>query len=114
MKFTKRTGYKFDRGDVKGFAYNTKEQFSRMSVALFTCNGAHPKMKSLDSDRLYFLIRGSGEFIINKKIIKVKTNEVVIIPKNTSNSYRGNMKCLLVHSPAFNRKNEIRFDNNIN
>lgn len=109
MKFALKTGLKFDRGSVKGVAYNTKEQFPRMSAAVFTVKGKHPKMKSMNSDRLYFIIKGQGAFEINGKKLKVAKDDVVIVPKNTPYHYWGKMKCFLVHSPAFDRKKEIRY-----
>lgn len=110
MKFTKKTGYIFDRGDVKGFSFNTKNQFPRMSAAYFVCKGKHPKMKSINSDRLYFVIKGNGIFHMNKKIIPVHEMEIFIAPKNTPYSYEGKMECLLVHSPAFDKEKEIRYN----
>ncbi|OIN89542.1 hypothetical protein AUJ59_01265 [Candidatus Beckwithbacteria bacterium CG1_02_47_37] len=110
LKFTKTTGYKFDRGDIKGFSFNTKEQFSHMSAAWFECNGKHPKMKSFNSDRLYFILQGKGEFIVNNQSVTVKQKEVIIIPKNTPYNYKGKFTCFLVHCPAFDRKQEIRYN----
>lgn len=111
MKFSQHTGYSFDRGDVKGFSYNTKEQFPRMSAAYFVCKGKHPKMKSTNSDRLYLVLKGEGKFFIKSKVLSVKQNEIIIIPKNTPYCYQGEMECFLVHSPAFDRKKEVRYEN---
>lgn len=111
MKFSKNTGYSFDRGDVKGFSFNTKDQFPRMSAAHFTCKGKHPKMKSINSDRLYLVLKGEGKFFIDGKTISIKEKEIIIIPKNTIYSYQGNMECFLVHAPAFDRSKEIRYEN---
>ena len=110
MKFTVKTGYKFDRGDIKGFSYNTKDQFSRMSAAFFTCNGKHPKMRAINSDRLYLILKGRGHFNINDKKIMVKEKEVIVVPKNTPYSYEGKMECFLVHSPAFDKSQEVRYE----
>lgn len=110
LKFTQKTGYKFDRGDVKGLAFNTKKQFPKLSAAIFAVKGKHPRMKSINSDRLYFVLKGVGKFIINNKPVSVKQNNVIIIPKNTPYSYEGQMKCFLVHSPAFDRTKEIRYN----
>jgi mannose-6-phosphate isomerase-like protein (cupin superfamily) len=112
MKFNKTTGYEFDRGDVKGFSFNTKDQFARMSAALFTCHGKHPDMKNSSSDRVYFVIEGRGEFNIDGEKFIVNKEEIIIVPKNTRYSYKGDMKCLLVNSPAFDREKEIIFNKN--
>lgn len=109
MKFTKKTGYKFDRGAVKGFSFNTKEQFARMSAAWFRVNGDSKPIKSLNSDRLYFVLHGKGIFIIGDQKIQIKRKEIMIVPKNTKYSYFGNMECLLVNSPAFDKTKELRW-----
>lgn len=110
MKFTLKKGSNFDRGDIKGTAFNTKEQFSRMSAAIFSVKGKHPKMKSLNSDRLYFVIQGRGLFNINNQQVQVNKNDVIIIPRNIPYSYQGVMKCFLVHAPAFDREKEVKLE----
>jgi len=110
MKFSQNSGYKFDRGDVKGFSFNTKEQFPRMSAAYFVCKGKHSKMKSINSDRLYFVLKGNATFFIKDKVVSAKEKEIIIVPRNTPYSYEGNMECFLVHSPAFDRKKEVRYN----
>lgn len=110
MKFSPQDGSKFDRGDIKGINY-TGDKFARMSAAIINVEGKHPKMKSVNSDRLYFILQGKGVFIINDQETNVKTQDVIIVPKNTPYSYSGTMQCFLVHSPAFDRKKEVRYDN---
>jgi mannose-6-phosphate isomerase-like protein (cupin superfamily) len=107
FKFTLEDGYDFDRDDVKGHAYLTNNEFKRMSAAVFTCNGKTKKMKSLNNDRLYIIVEGNGVFTIKNLSIDVHKNDIVIVPKNTIYNYCGVMKCFLVHSPAFNKGEEI-------
>ncbi len=95
MKFTLHDGYEFDRGTVKGHAYLTHSDFARMSAAFFTCRGKTPKMKSLNSNRLYVVTEGDGVFHIG------------IVPKNTWYCHEGTMKCFVIHSPAFDKKKEL-------
>lgn len=107
MKFTLRDGYDFDRGVVKGHAYLTHKDFTRMSAAVFECKGETTRMKSINSDRLYIVVKGNGVFRIGKKRERVKGMDIVIVPKNTWYSYEGEMQCFLIHSPAFDKTKEI-------
>jgi len=88
--------------------YNTKKDFERASTALLSVNGFHGRTKNKTNDRIYYVIEGVGEFIIEDKTISVKSTDVVIIPKNTLYDFKGNMKLFLVHTPAFDRENEVK------
>lgn len=107
MRFSLQTGYDFDRGSVIGHNF-TGDSFPRLSAAIFTLHGSCQKMKSLNSDRLYYVLKGKAIFIINNKRQLVKAGELVIIPMDTPYSYTGNMECFLVHSPAFDKTKEIK------
>ena len=107
MKYTLKTGYDFNRGVVVGHNF-MGDTFPRMSAAIFTLHGSCQKMKSLNSDRLYYVINGTATFTIKSKKQLVKSGELVIIPMNTPYSYAGDMECFLVHSPAFDKTKEIK------
>jgi mannose-6-phosphate isomerase-like protein (cupin superfamily) len=55
---------------------------------------------------VYYVISGSGTFILKGKKIKVRKTDVVIVPKNTPYDYSGRMELFLVHLPAYNQKYE--------
>jgi len=59
---------------------------------------------------LYFVINGKGKFTIEKEVVSVEMNDVIIIPKNTPYDFQGNMRLLLVNSPAFDRKADKRLE----
>lgn len=80
---------------------------SNYSVALIKINGKHGKMKSLKEDRIYFIIKGKGNFIIENKEYEVNVNDLVFIPKNTNYDIIGKIKYILFCSPEFNPKNDI-------
>ncbi len=81
MKFLFRVAKKFGWGGLKGWAYSSKENFPNASAAYFEVTGSHGKVKTTKSDRVYFVLGGKGEFIINGRGILVKKSDVVIIPK---------------------------------
>jgi len=111
MKFTLKNSYKFSWEGLKGWAYNSKEDFENASAAYFEVSGSHGKIKTTHSDRIYFVIDGKGEFEIGGKIIPVKKSDVIIVPKNTPYDYRskeGVLKLFLVHTPAFDPDYEVK------
>jgi mannose-6-phosphate isomerase-like protein (cupin superfamily) len=113
LKFKLKNAYKFGWKGLKGLAYNSKGDFKRASAALFEVTGRHGKIKSLASDRIYLILSGKGEFIINGKKVSVEKNDVIIVPKNTPYDYRtvkGKLRLFLVHTPAFNDKKEVKLE----
>jgi len=110
MKFTLDKALEFGWDGLKAWAYNSKEDFSRASAAYFEVTGSHGKTKTSKSDRIYLVLEGQGEFIINDKAISVQKSDVIIVPKNTPYDYKatkGTLKLFLVHSPAFDPDAEV-------
>ena len=113
MKFKLKDAHQFGWEGLKGFAYNSKEDFERASAAIFEVTGKHGKVKSLISDRIYLVLEGKGEFIINEEVLPVEKDDVIIVPKNTPYNYRaieGKLKLFLVHTPAFDEQFEKRLE----
>jgi mannose-6-phosphate isomerase-like protein (cupin superfamily) len=108
MKFTKNGASKFGWKGLSAIAYNSKEQFKDASVAYFKVSGSHGKVKTKLSNRVYYVLSGSGIFIFNRKKIKVRKTDVIIVPKNTPYDYKGKMELLLVHTPAYDERYEIK------
>lgn len=113
LKFKLKKAYKFGWKGLKGLSYSSKEDFKRASAAIFEVTGRHGKIKSLVSDRVYLILEGKGEFIINGKIVPVEKNDVIIVPKNTPYDYKtvkGKLKLFLVHTPAFDASKEVKLE----
>ncbi len=110
LRFKLKNASRFSWEGLKGWAYNTKEDFSRMSVAFIEVTGRHGKIKNTASDRGYIIIEGSGKFIIDDEEVYVEKFDVIIIPKNTPYDYKGNMKLFLVDSPAFDADNDVKME----
>ena len=110
MKFEQKDAKKIDRKELKGWQYNTKEDFKNASAFYFEIDGTHGKVKSTLNDRVYFIIGGEGEFVIDGKVIPVKKFDVIIVPKNTPYSYKGKLKAFLVHTPAFDPAFDVKLE----
>jgi len=113
MKFTLKDAKKFGWEGLEGWAYNSKEDFSNASGAYFKVTGRHGKIKTTESDRIYFVVDGEGEFIIDNEVVPVEKTDVVIVPKNTPYDYRaknGVLELFLVHTPAFAPGSEVKLE----
>lgn len=113
MKFVLKNAFKFGWEGLEGWAYNSKDNFSNASAAYFEVTGSHGKVKTTKSDRIYFVLEGQGEFIIDGKIVPVEKTDVVIVPKNAPYDYKavkGTLKLFLVHCPAFDPQADVKLE----
>lgn len=113
MKFTLKKATKFEWEGLKGWAYNSRQDFANASGVYFEVTGSHGKFKTTLSDRVYFVVEGKSEFIINDKVIPVEKHNMIIVPKNTPYDYRtksGALKLFLVHVPAYDEKHEVHLE----
>jgi mannose-6-phosphate isomerase-like protein (cupin superfamily) len=92
---------------LKGYAFSSKEDFERASAAYFEVEERHGMVRNLISDRIYFVLDGMGDFIIDNEKVAVQKGDVIIVPRNTNYDYQGKLKLFLVHSPAYDPKNDI-------
>ncbi len=113
LKFKLKDAKHFGWEGLKGWEFNSKEDFERTSAAMFEVTGKHGKVKSLASDRVYLILGGKGKFIINEEVVLVEKNDVIIVPKNTPYDYKttkGKLRLFLVHAPAFDNTKEIKLE----
>ena len=111
MKFELKNAREFICAEgIKGFEYNTEKDFENASVVFAEVTARHGKIKNVKCDRVYIVIDGKGEFIINDEVIPVEKNDVIIIPKNTPYDYQGKMKIFLVDTPAFDRDADVNLE----
>ena len=80
---------------------------SNFSGALIEIDGHHGKIKCTNEDRIYFIIKGNGKFIIDDKEESVSENDLVFIPKNIPYDIFGKLQYFLICSPEFNPKDDI-------
>ena len=110
MKFRLEDAREFGFQGIKGYEYNTKEEFPNASVVFAEVSGRHGKIKNVKSDRIYIIVEGKGEFVINEMRIPVKEKDVIIVPKNTPYDYKGRMKIFLVDTPSYEKGADIKLE----
>lgn len=66
------------------------------------------------SNRVHYVLDGTGEFIIDDEVLQGKATDMVIVPKNTPYDYQATnnstLKLFLVHPPAFDQKYEVELE----
>ncbi len=113
-KFELKDAYDFGWKGLKGKAYNDASNFKDASVSQFEVTGRHGKVKSLVSNRIYLVLEGEGEFIINEQIIPVKATDVIVVPKDTPYDYKAKkgktLKLFMIHTPAWDSDKEVKLE----
>ncbi len=115
--------YSFEEAKVTGrppeiemHAYNTKEDFDRASVGIVESRGRHGRIKQPVSDRTYLILEGEGSFYFggeeeqHEETVRVKKDDVLLIPKGTVYDYEGHMRLFLTHSPAYKPDSDVHYD----
>ena len=101
---------KVTRGEGNYFIdnYLTKDKSPNISVAVSHLNGKICNTRNIESDRVYYFINADAKFKINNEDVNVKDGDVLYIEKNTSYSMEGSFDAVLINTPAFDIKNEIK------
>lgn len=59
------------------------------------------------SDFSYFIVEGSGEFEIDKKIELCKKGDLIVIPAGTPYTYRGKMNIVASSTPPWTAEQQM-------
>jgi mannose-6-phosphate isomerase-like protein (cupin superfamily) len=112
MKFILSQDHTFKSDGFSGWGYNTAEDFSNASVVYMEITKDHFKMKNTGSDRIYYVIDGTGSFTVDDETTGISKTDVVIIPKNTPYSFKAStdqtLKLLLVDTPAYHNEDDVK------
>ena len=87
MKISKAQTIREDWGEVKSWNYQLTQLSPKMSVVYAELNGKHGEVKTSQTERVYYILEGQGEFTVNGKIIRVKKDDVVTVPAYTNYDY---------------------------
>lgn len=86
MKISKNQAIKHGRPGVKGWYYQLPNIEGGTTVAYAEFTGEHGERTIGDRSRLYYLLDGQAEFLVNgKKFLAQKSDLVPIPPKSTYN-----------------------------
>lgn len=71
-----------------------------------TKEGHFEEFQNTVSTCMWFVIEGKGIFVLNDEKISVEAKDIIVAPPNTRIHYFGNLKLILVSTPAFKPENE--------
>ncbi len=105
--FTKDDATKFEKHGVSMWQLGgTVEQPEKM-IYQETIRGHDEEFANTVSTFKYFIVEGSGEFVIAGVSYPVTASSVVIIPPNTPFYYKGNLKQILVTTPPWKEGTDV-------
>lgn len=114
MKFSIKDGSDFGWEGLKAKAISSKDDFKNASTAYFEVTGSHGKVMTELSDRIYLVLDGEGQFIVDGLTHEVSKGDVIIVPRCTPYDYgakKGSvLKLYLVHTPAYDPKFERKLN----
>jgi len=88
-KYTKKDALRLGWDGLDIYAYSAKSDFERASAGVFEVSKRHGKVKSMASDRIYFVLEGAGRFEIAGESIDVEPTDVIIVPCGTEYDFLG-------------------------
>lgn len=99
--------YVIDKVGIHGKLYPTRSLLSSSEYILMTVQKQHETtIVERESNFVYFILSGSGYFIINGVSEPCRKGNLVVIPKGTPFTYKGKMRMLLICTPPWRQEQE--------
>lgn len=110
MKISLKDTKVFDLKDFKAGFYLQKSDGRGFNALLVDCLTGHYKTRLTGAVRVYFVLEGSGIFIINGNSAGAEQYDLFIIESGDEYSYTGTMKLFEFNVPATDASNEEKLD----
>jgi mannose-6-phosphate isomerase-like protein (cupin superfamily) len=102
MIFTRRNAFPVTKNHVDMWIYNGREDCAQAAVAYQETSVGHSEeFRHNKSAFVFYIIEGSGEWVIDGTPYPVEATDVVIVPPGTKFFYRGNFKQVCITAPAW-------------
>lgn len=102
MIFKRKNAFHVSKNEVDMWVYNGKEQLESAAVAYQETRVGHgEEFRHSKSAFVYYIIEGSGEWLIEDESFRVEATDVVIVPPGKRFYYRGNLKQVCITAPAW-------------
>ncbi|MBN1294012.1 MAG: cupin domain-containing protein [Candidatus Latescibacteria bacterium] len=110
MVIKKSQAFNITKRDVNMWIYNGKAECRHAAVVYQeTVKGHAEEFYHSKSAFIFYIIEGSGTWIIEGKEFPVETTDVVIIPPRKKFYYKGNLKQICITTPSW----EERFEHHV-
>lgn len=98
-KISKKESVPYGRAGVSAFNYSLPDVNEGSSVIYAELTGIHGERTIGDRSRIYYILDGSGEYVINGEKFFVEPGDVVTIPPHATYNYwptqNTTLKCVL-------------------
>jgi len=87
MKITQQQSIRQDWDQTKSWNYKLKHLNPYQSIVYAEITNDHGEVHTNEIERIYYIVDGKGEFVINNKITSVQAGDVFTIPPKTVYNY---------------------------
>ena len=112
MIFKRRNAFQVTKNHVDMWIYNGREDCEQAAVAYQETSVGHSEeFRHHTSAFVFYIIEGSGQWVIDGETFDVEATDVVIVPPGTKFFYRGDLKQVCITAPAWEAAHEesVRF-----
>ena len=100
--FRKKEAFRTRKAGVDMRIYTGKDDLPGAAVVYQETERGHAEeFRHAKSDFIFFIIEGSGEWIVEGERIPAEADDVVVVPKGTAFYYRGKLKQVCITVPAW-------------
>jgi len=94
--------YSFEKVGIKGRRFPIKDITNKTGASIIeTEKGHETTIIEHKCDFIYFILDGSGYFIINNEREEFKVGNLVVVPAGLPFTYKGNCRMLLITNPPY-------------
>ena len=96
-----------DKVGIKGKIFPISDLTSKVEFIMVTTESGHETtIIEHKSDFLYYILEGTGYFLINDSKEECVQGDLVVIPAGTKFTYKGTFKMLLINTPPWQEDQE--------
>lgn len=107
MVFKKSDAFAIMKHGVQMHIYNTAEQCPQAAVVLQETGQGHgEEFLHETSAFIYYILEGTGTWVIEDEEFEVQASDVVIVPPGKRFYFRGALKQLCITAPAWTEQHE--------
>lgn len=105
--FKEPVNYSFEKAGIKGKIFPIEHLTQKTEFVLVETESGHETtIRENVCDFLYYILEGSGNFIIEGKTFSCEKGDLIVIPAGKSFTYKGSLKLLLNVTPPWKEDQE--------
>lgn len=105
--FHRADAFRAEKNGVDMWIYGGVDAVAPVAVAYQeTPSGHAQEFRHHTSAFVFYVIEGSGEWVIDGVVHRVEATDVVVVPPGAAFYYRGDLKQVCITAPAWDEENE--------